>query len=135
MISGKEKIIPILAIGVLLLGIFSALYVNATQINKETITINGNEYTINQLFSICKSRSIETDDGEKTGIALDDLMLKVGVSCPTCHKYIIKAEDKYQQTFSWDILKTGLLTDYSRVYFPETAHTFWIRNVIEIEVK
>ena len=135
MISGKEKIIPILAINVLLLGVFSALYVNATQINKETITINGNEYTINQIFSICTKRSIETDDGKKTGIALDDLMLKVGVNCPACHNYIIKAEDKYQQTVSWDILKTGILTDYGRVFFPDTAHTFWVRDVIEIEVK
>ena len=135
MISGKQKIIPILAISVLLLGVFSALYVNATLINKETISINGNEFTINQLFSMCKSRSIETDEGEKTGIALDDLILKVGVSCPSCHNYIIKAEDKYQQTITWDILKTGVLTDYARVYFPGTAHTFWIRDVIEIEVK
>lgn len=135
MISGKEKIISILAISVLLLGIFSALYVNATQINKDTITINGNEYTLNQIFSMCTKRSIETDDGEKTGIALDDLMLKVGVNCPTCYNYVIKAKDKYQQTVSWDILKTGVLTDYSRVFFPDTAHTFWVRNVIEIEVK
>jgi hypothetical protein len=135
MIFGKEKIIPILAISVLLLGIFSALYVNATQINKEIITINGNEYTINYLFSICKKVTIETDEGEKTGISFDELMSKVGVSCSACHNYIIKAEDKYQQTFSWDVLKTGILTDFSRAYFPNTAHTFWIRNVIEIEVK
>ena len=33
------------------------------------------------------------------------------------------------------LLKTGILTDYSRVYFPNTAHTFWVRDVIEIEVK
>jgi len=135
MISGKEKTIPILAITVLLLGVFSALYVNATQVNKDTIAINGNEYTIDQLFSMCNKRIIETDEGEKTGIALDELMLKAGVGCPACHNYIIKAEDKYQQTVSWDILKTGILTDYSRVFFPDTAHTFWVRNVIEIEVK
>jgi len=133
--SGKEKIISILAISVLLLGVSSALYVNATQIDKDTITINGFEYTINQLFSITTKRNIETDEGEKTGIALDDLMIKIGVNCPSCHKYIIKAQDKYQQTVSWDILKTGILTDYSRVIFPDTAHTFWIRDVFEIEVK
>jgi len=100
MLSRKEKIIPILAISVLLLGVLSVLYVNATQINKDTITINGNQFTLDQIFSMTKSRSIETDEGEKTGIALDDLMLKSGVSCPSCHNYIIKAEDKYQQTFN-----------------------------------
>ena len=135
MISRKEKIIPILAIIILLLGIFSALYVNATQINKETININGNEYTISYLFSICKNQTIETDEGGKTGISFDELIPKLGVSCPSCHKYIIKAEDKYQQTINWDVFKTGVLTDYGRVFFPNTAHTFWVRNVIEIEVK
>jgi len=135
MLSKKEKIISILAISVLLVGVFSSLYVNATQVNKDTITINGNEYTLNQIFSMCTKRFIETDEGEKTGIALYDLILKIGISCPACHNYIIKAEDKYQQTVSWDILKTGILTDYGRVFFPETAHTFWVRNVIEIEVK
>ena len=135
MLSRKEKIIPILAISVLLLGVLSVLYVNATQINKDTITINGNQFTLDQIFSMTKSRSIETDEGEKTGIALDDLIFKVGINCPSCHEYIIKAKDNYQQTLSWNILKTGVLTEYCRVYFPETAHTFWVRNVIEIKVK
>jgi glycine betaine/choline ABC-type transport system substrate-binding protein len=70
MISGKEKIISILAISVLLLGIFSALYVNATQLNKDTVSINGNEYTLNQIFSMCTKRTIETDDGEKQELHL-----------------------------------------------------------------
>ena len=135
MLPRKEKIIPVLAISVLLVGISSALYVNATQINTDLIIINGNKFTFNQLFLLCKSRSIETDEGEKIGIALDDIIIKSGVICPTCHNYIIKAADKYQQTFSWDILKTGILTDYCRVFFPNTAHTFWVSDVIEIEVK
>ena len=106
MISGKEKIISILAISVLLLGIFSALYVNATQINKDTITINGNEYTLNQIFLMCNNRSIETDEGEKTGVALDQLITAMGVVCVSCNKYIIKGSGNYQQTIEWDIFKT-----------------------------
>jgi len=47
---GKEKIIPILAMTLLLIGIFSAIYVHANQINKDTIAINGEEYSINQIF-------------------------------------------------------------------------------------
>ena len=80
-------------------------------------------------------RVIETDEGEKTGIALDELIITVGVGCVNCHEYTIKAKDGYQQTVNWDILKTGILTDYGRVYFPDTAQTFWVRDVIEIEVK
>lgn len=132
--TGKE-LIPIIAMIVLLIGTFSSLYVHATQINKDTITISGQEYSIDQLFSMVNIRTIVTDEGEKTGIALDDLILKVGISCASCNDYTIKAKDKYQQTVNWDVMKTGILTDYSKVYFPDTAHSFWVRDVIEIEVK
>ena len=135
MTMGKEKLIPIFAMIVLLIGTFSVIYVHATQINKDTITINGQEYSIDQLFSMVDLRTIETDEGEKTGIALDDLMIKVGIRCLSCNDYTIKAKDKYQQTVNWNVMKTGILTDSSRVYFPDTAHSFWVRDVIEIEVK
>ena len=132
--TGKE-LIPIIAMIVLLIGTFSSLYVHATQINKDTITINGQEYSIDQLFSMVNIITIVTDEGEKTGIALEDLILKVGKSCATCNDYTIKAKDKYQQTVNWDVMKTGILTDHSKVYFPDTAHSLWVRDVIEIEVK
>lgn len=131
---GKEKIIPILAIIVLLIGITSAVYVHASQINKETITINNQEFTIDQIFSIAKSKTIETDDGIKTGVSLEDLMLKVGISCLSCYKYTFKAKDGYQQTVDFEILKTGILTTENRVFFPNTAHALWVHDVIEIEV-
>lgn len=134
MISGKEKLIPIFAIIVLLIGSFSALYVHATQINKDTITINGEEYSIEQLFSMVDLKTITTDEGEKIGISLEDLMIKVGVGCLSCNDYTIKAKDSYQQTVNWDVMKTGILTDYGRVYFLNTAHSFWVRDVVEIEV-
>ena len=40
----------------------------------------------------------ETDEGEKSGISLKDLILKTGISCPSCYEYTIKAKDGYQQT-------------------------------------
>lgn len=135
MISGKEKLIPIFAMIVLLIGTFSAIYVNATQVDKDTITINSQEYTIEQIFSIAKPKTIETDEGIKSGVSLKDLMIKVGISCTSCNKYTFKAKDGYQQTVDFEILKSGILTDYSRVYFPNTAHALWVSDVIEIEVK
>jgi len=134
MTLGKEKIIPIIAICILLVGTSSAIYVNNTRIDKDTIKINGYEYIINQLFDIGSIKTIDTDDGKKTGIGLEDLIYKLGINCPECHLYTIKASDKYQQTVGWDILKTGILTEYQRVFFPDTAHYLWVSNIVEIEV-
>lgn len=135
MITGKEKIIPIIAMVVLFIGIFSTIYVDANQVEKDTIEINGRNFTLDQLFSDGVERTIETDEGEKTGISLENIIIKVGIGCVECYDYTIKAKDGYQQTVNWDILKTGILTDYKSVFFPDTAHSFWVRDVIEIEVE
>ncbi|MEF8879395.1 MAG: hypothetical protein V5A64_03275 [Candidatus Thermoplasmatota archaeon] len=136
----KEKILPILAITVLLIGTLSTVYVHATQSsdgnNSETITINKEEYNVDEIFSKIKQETIKTDDGNKTGIPLDEVIKYTGVNCPGCHKYIIKASDSYQQTVEWKNMKNGVLSkEDMRVYFPNLAHSFWIRNVVEIEVE
>jgi hypothetical protein len=135
MLMGKEKTIPIIAMIILLVGIFSTLYVHATQVNKDTILINEKEYTIEHLFLIGAKKTIQTDEGEKYGVSLEDLILKTSIDCSKCHEYTIKAKDGYQQTIPWNIMKTGVLTKEVRVFFPDTAHSFWVRDVVEIEVK
>lgn len=132
---GKEKIIPILALIVILICGTSTAYVYVTQIDKETITINGEEYTFEQIFYIGVQKTIQTVEGEKKGISLEDMITKVGVGCPSCHEYIIKGKDGYQKTVNWDIMKTGVLADNKRVFFPDTPKAFWVSDIVEIEVK
>jgi len=132
---GKEKFIPILALIIIIIGGTSSAYVYATQIDKDTITINGDEYTIDQIFYLSGKKTIQTIEGEKTGVALDNLILKTGVGCPYCHEYIIKAKDGYQKTVDWEIMKTGVLTDIKKVFFPDTPKAFWVGDIVEIEVK
>lgn len=134
MIMGKEKIIPILALIVILISGTSTAYIYVTQIEKDTITINGTEYTIEQLFLIVDTKTIQTDEGEKTGLSLDALIQKIGISCPSCYEYTIKAKDGYEKTVNWDIMSTGVLTDSYSVYFPDAPKAFWVRDIIEIEV-
>jgi len=131
---GKEKIIPILALIVLVLSGTATAYIYATQVDKETISINGEEYTIEQLFYLAESKTIETVDGEKTGASLEELIPKVGIACPSCHEYTIRAAD-YEKTVDWEIMRTGVLSDIKKVYFPDTPKAFWVGDIIEIEVK
>lgn len=130
----KEKVVPFFAIVCLLIGTSATIYVQASLSTKNTITLSGNDFTLDQLFAMGTTRVIATDDGEKSGIALDDLILKMGIDCPSCHQYTFKAKDGYQQTVDWTLMQQGILTEYGRVYFAETAHALWVRDVIEIEV-
>lgn len=97
--------------------------------------INNVQYSKTEFFKILNPLTIYTDDGEKTGIPLDELIIFAGVSCPSCHEYCIIAADGYQQTVTWETMQTGIFTQDHRVYFPEFAHSFWVRNVIKIEMK
>ena len=137
MLSGKEKIIPGIAIIILLIGIFSTIYVHATQINTDKITIDGVEYTKDQIFIIANKKTINTVEGEKTGFDLEDLMQKTAGNnyCLTCSEFTIKGKDSYQQTVDWDTMKTGVLTEKGKVYFPDTPKFYWVEDVVEIEVK
>ena len=131
---GKEKIIPILALIILIIGGTSSAYVLMSQIDKETISVYGNEYTIDQLLFMGETKTIQTIEGEITGASLEDLIPKLGIGCPSCSEYTIKAKDGYQQTIEWEIMKTGVLSDEKKVYFPDTPKKFWVGDIVEIEV-
>lgn len=93
----KDKLIQLLTIVVLLLGISSSLYVHATQQEEvETITIGDEVFTVEQLLQICEHK--ELDEMGYRGIAMDDIILKAGVSSLENHEYTIIGEDGYQKT-------------------------------------
>jgi len=139
---GKEKAIPIFAMVVLVIGITSTLYVNAIEknnnISDNKLLINGFEYSFEDLSNNIETVSIVTDDGERIGIPLEKIITFSDVNCPACNEYKFIASDPYQQIISWNDVKTGILTyneEYNlRVYFPNLPHSFWVHNLIEIEV-
>jgi hypothetical protein len=134
MIMGKEKLIPLLAAIILIISISLTIYVHATQIDKDTITLNGEEYTIDDIFFITEEKTVNTNEGEKTGADLEDLISKVGIGCPSCQEYTIKAKDGYLQTVNWDIMKTGIVDKDRKIFFPDTPKKFWVSDIVEIEV-
>ena len=132
---GKEKLIPIIAVAVLFIGSISSVYVYAMQNDSEYIEINGTEYTIDQLFFMGKQKNIESNSELFSGIALDDLMKKTGVSNPETHDYTIIASDVYQKTVKWENMKNGLLTIEGQSIFSDLAKAFRIKDIVKIEVK
>lgn len=130
---GKDKLIPLLAIVVLLIGTGSSLYVHATQREVgETITIGDQVFTFEQLFKICQPKELE--EIGYNGIALDDVILKAGVSSPENHNYNIIGADMYQKTVTWENMRNGVLTEEKIVAFSDLPKAFRVRDVVEIKV-
>ena len=127
---GKDRIIPIFAMILILIGCLSSLYVYANTVDTHTITINDQELTYEQLFEKTNHRTIDTYEG----IALDDLINKSGVTEPTHHDYTIIGADGYQKTVKWEHLQNGLLTPEGQVIFSNLAKTFRVRDVVTIKV-
>ena len=139
---GKEKIIPIIAIIFLVIGISSSIYVYATNpsissytAGDKSITINNKQFTIEQIFSDAEILNIVTPDGINfSGVALDELITKTNVDCPSCHEYKIIAVDSYEKTVTWENMQNGVLTENGTAAFSDLAKAFRVKYVIKIQV-
>jgi hypothetical protein len=107
--------------------------VYSTQASTNSIQINGRQYTVNQLFSFTQPRVFS--DSNFSGIALDDLMLKTGVTSPQDHTYTLVGADGYQKTVTWDNMKNGLLTRNGVSVFSDLPKAFRVKDIVRIEVK
>jgi hypothetical protein len=130
---GKDRLLPIFALLILLIGSISSIYVYATQATTETLLVNGQHYTMDQLFFLTQLRSF--NESQYSGIALDDLMLKTGVPQPEQHKYTLRGADGYEKTVTWENMKNGLLTKESESVFSDLPKAFRVKDIATIEVK
>jgi len=130
---GKDRLLPIFALLILLIGSVSSIYVYATQATTDTLLVNRQHYTMDQLFSLTQPRNF--NESQYSGIALDDLMLKTGVSHPEQHTYTLKGVDGYEKTVTWENMKNGLLTKESESVFSDLPKAFRVKDIITIEVK
>jgi hypothetical protein len=130
---GKDRLLPILALILLFIASSSSLYVYATQTTTETLKINNQDYTIDQVFSIVRPRT--SNDSQFTGIALDDLMIKTGVTSPEAHTYTLRGVDGYEKTVTWENMQNGLLTKNRESFFSDLPKAFRVKDIMTIEVK
>ena len=132
-LMGKDRLLPLLALSILFIASSSSLYVYATQTTTDTVLINGQHYTINQLFGFAEHRAL--NDSKYTGIALDDLMVKTGISHPEQYQYTLKGVDGYEKTVTWQNMKNGLLTMDRESVFSDLPKAFRVKDIVSIEVK
>ena len=129
---GKDRLLPIFAILILLISSIFSTYMYTTQATTNILLVNGQQYTMDQLFFLAQPRSV--NESQYSGVALDDLMLKSGVINPEQHTYTLRGSDGYEKTVTWENLKNGLLTKDGQSIFSDLPKAFRVKNVITIEV-
>jgi hypothetical protein len=128
----SKKIIILTALMILIIGSISTIYVFANQIDTSHISINNQEYTIEQIFLENEPISLETLN--YSGVSLKDLLIKSGVEEGNNHKYIIIGSDGYQKTVNWNNINNGLLTFEKEVIFSDLPKMYRVRDIVKIEV-
>ena len=131
---GKEKLIPVLALLILIIGSVSSVYVYATTTTSPQITINNTSYTIDQLFLLGKQKTLQINDETFTGVALNDLIINIGIPQPKNHQYTIIGADGYQKTVTWENLQNGVLTKERISIFSDLPKAFRVKDITSIEV-
>ena len=136
---GKERLIILSAVILLLLGTLSNIYVYAMQrhsVPGNVIEINGKSINIEELFDKYELKTIENKiSGESfTGIPLDAVIREAGITNPEKFSYNIIGSDGYSKVVKWENVEKGVLTDEMRVAFEDLPKAFMVREVIKIEV-
>ncbi|MDO9547081.1 MAG: hypothetical protein Q7J07_10095 [Pelolinea sp.] len=127
----NSKYLQIIAVIILLVGIGSSIYVNSERIDSTHIIVNGDEFTIDQLFNIAKEKSIEAE----SGIALDNLIEEIGMTNPEMFEYTIIGADGYQKTVNWENMRNGILTRNRESIFSDLPKAFRVKEIVVIKVE
>ena len=127
----KKKLIPIIAVVVLLIGIGTSLLLFLNNRNSSVVTINGTEFSSKEIFTLSSERSID----EYSGVALDELMVDAGVSDPEGLEFTLIGSDGYQKTVFWENMQNGLLTPDLMSVFSDLPKAFMVKDIVEIEVE
>lgn len=93
------------------------------------LTIGVKTFTLTELFMLCEEKKAD----KYSGVALDDVIKKAGLSDPDKHTYTVIASDGYQKTVKWEDMEEGVLTNESLAVFPHLPKMYWIRDVVEVK--
>jgi len=71
----------------------------------QTATINGTEYTYEQMMDEFGTETV----GDHEGVPLGAIITDTNLTSPEDHAYVLTADDGYAMAVTWDNLETGIL--------------------------
>ena len=134
LLFGSSKVnMPLALIAfVILIGSLSIFsYNNLSKEDTETVVVNGKEYRWEEVFG---DFDLTTMEG-KEGVRLSDLVNDTGLAEPESHEYKIIAADGYAKTVKWGDMENGIVMKNKEVFFPDLVKQYYVKDIVEIEVK
>jgi len=99
------------------------------------IVVNGRDYTWEGLFQRFTPVRFTANGGTYSGVRLSDIINDTGLDDREGHRYKVTGADGYQKEFSWgDLLNGYLVREGKKTIFPGLTKSFWVRDVVWIEV-
>ncbi len=99
------------------------------------VVVNDRSLTWDALFSEFEVVGFTAQGERYQGVRISDALNQTGVSSPEAHRYRVTGADGYQKDFSWsDVLNGYLVREGKKTVFPGLTKSFWVRDVVTIEV-
>jgi hypothetical protein len=130
-----NMILGVLAVVTLVTSCVTFAYTLIPQGDTTKVIVNDTDYTRNDIFTYFGDVSFEANEDSYEGVRLSDVIIDTGLAKPGSHQYKIIASDGYQKDVTWEDMQNGFLVeDEFKTIFPGLTRSFWVRDVISIEV-
>ncbi len=103
----------------------------------ETLVVNGRLYVAKQPFDIFAFELVEetVDNDTYEGVRPSDLLNHSGLLNGSANDFTIYGSDGYNKTVNWTMMMDGVLVEADmQIVFPELATSFWVSDIVTIEV-
>ena len=128
-------ILAILAVAILAGSCATYAYTLIPKGDAAKVVINGKDVTWDDVFAKHQLINFTGNSVSYEGVKLSDLINETGLIAPETHQYKISGSDGYTKTVTWENMEGGyfVMEDY-KAAFPGLTRSFWVKNVITIEV-
>lgn len=128
-------IMGILAVIILITSCAAFAYSQMPKSDAGLVVVNGVEYTWDAVFQNYDIQSFTANDNDFEGVALVEIIADAGVQDPDIHAYRLTGLDGYQKDVQWSNFQNGyLIEEEHRAVFPDLTQSFWVKDLVKIEV-
>lgn len=100
------------------------------------IIVNDSEFTWAGIYQDFQCIDVEAAGKSYLGVKLSDIVNETGLADPGAHEYNVIGSDGYSKTVTWTDMQSGFLVEDDKIaVFPGLTRSFWVKGVVEIEVR